>query len=131
MEAYDASEWRKCMKTIREIVETCNFEIVNGDGDMDREIKGIFCCDLLSIAMSKAQADYAWVTVMANINTLAVATLTDVACVVLAHDMNLDVASLNRARMENIIVLRTPEPIFEAANAIAGIPKAGEGCEAR
>ena len=51
--------------------------------DPDREVTKIFCCDLLSIAMSKAPAGCVWVTVMGNRNTLAVASLAEAACIVL------------------------------------------------
>ena len=54
-------------------------------GCPEREITRIFCCDLLSIAMSKAPAGGVWVTVMGNRNTLAVASLTDTACIILAE----------------------------------------------
>ena len=37
---------------------------VLAEGDPQREISRIFCCDLLSIAMGKAPADGVWVTVM-------------------------------------------------------------------
>ena len=40
-------------------------------GNPERELSKVFCCDLLSIAMSKAPADGVWVTVMGNKNTLA------------------------------------------------------------
>ena len=90
------------------------FASVN-EGDMEREVKGVFCCDLLSIAMGKAPADYAWVTVMANVNTLAVASLTDVACVVLAEGAKLDEATAAKAAEQGITVFETKEPIFEAA----------------
>ena len=59
-------------------------------GDPEREITTIFCCDLLSIAMSKAPAGSVWVTVMGNRNTLAVASLAEVACIVLAEGVSLD-----------------------------------------
>ena len=58
----------------------------------DTEITVPFCCDLLSIAMSRAPAGCAWVTVMANMNTLAVAALTDCACVILAEGTSFDEA---------------------------------------
>ena len=46
-----------------------------------------FCCDLLSVAMGKAPAGCAWVTVMGNMNTLAVATLADAACGIAASSL--------------------------------------------
>lgn len=57
-----------------------------GGPDEDREIRKIYCCDLLSLAMARAPADCAWVTVMGNMNTVAVATLADAACIVLAEN---------------------------------------------
>ena len=44
-------------------------------------------------AMGRAPAGCAWVTVMANMNTLAVAALTDTACVILAEGAVLDDAA--------------------------------------
>lgn len=57
---------------------------------MEREITRAFCCDLLSVAMGKARPVVPWVTVMANINSLAVASLADAACVILAEDAQID-----------------------------------------
>lgn len=87
-------------------------------GDPDREISRIFCCDLLSIAMSKAPADGVWVTVMGNRNTLAVASLTDTACIVLAEGVSLDDGTLEKAGAEGIAVLSTGLPVFDAALAV-------------
>ncbi len=66
-----------------------------GDG-LDREITTPFCCDLLSIAMGRAPSGCAWVTVMGNMNTLAVAALTDAACVILAEGAVLDEVAKRR-----------------------------------
>ena len=61
--------------TIKELIDSGLFKTINVGDDTDRNISGLFCCDLLSIAMSKAPEDSVWVTVMGNINTLAVAAL--------------------------------------------------------
>ena len=100
------------------------FKVIN-EGDTEREIGGVFCCDLLSIAMGKAPADSAWVTVMANINTLAVASLTDVACVVLAEGASLDEATLKKAAEQEINVFASSEHIFETALKINGLKDNG------
>jgi len=84
----------------------------------EREITDVFCCDLLSIAMGKAPSDSVWVTVMANINTLAVASLTDVACVILAENATLDEATLAKAKEQEINVFKSEEPIFKTAYEI-------------
>lgn len=84
-------------------------------GNPDREISKVFCCDLLSIAMGKAPADCVWVTVMGNKNTLAVATLADAACIVLAEGIGMDEGTLEKAKEEGIAILSTELPVFDIA----------------
>lgn len=88
---------------------------VLAEGDPQRELSRVFCCDLLSIAMGKAPADGVWVTVMGNKNTLAVASLTDTACIVLAEGVSLDEGTLAKAEEEGIAVLSTDLPSFDIA----------------
>lgn len=84
-------------------------------GNPDREISKVFCCDLLSIAMGKAPAGCVWVTVMGNKNTLAVASLCDAACIILAEGVSLDEGTLAQAETEGIAVLATEMPVFDMA----------------
>ena len=88
---------------------------VLAEGDAQRQLSRVFCCDLLSIAMGKAPADGVWVTVMGNRNTLAVASLTDTACIVLAEGVSLDEGTLAKAEEEGIAVLSTDLPSFDIA----------------
>ena len=84
-------------------------------GDPESEISKVFCCDLLSIAMGKAPANGVWVTVMGNKNTLAVASLTDTACIILAEGVTLDEGTLKQAETEGIAVLASGLPVFDMA----------------
>ncbi len=82
-------------------------------GNPERERSKVFCCDLLSIAMGKAPTDSVWVTVMGNKNTLAVAALADVACIVLAEGIGMDEGTLTKAEEEGIAIISTELPIFD------------------
>ena len=99
------------LQTILELPE-CRVLV---EGRPEREISRIFCCDLLSIAMSRAPADGVWVTVMGNRNTLAVASLTDTACVVLAEGTVLDEGTLSKAGEEGIAIPATELPVSDIA----------------
>lgn len=100
---------------VSELIAADIFKVINKGGNMDVQITKPFCCDLLSIAMSRASEGCAWVTVMGNINTLAVATLTETAVIILAEGASLDDVALAKAKMQEITVLATEMPIFEAA----------------
>ena len=91
------------------------FQVIHVGDDPEREITTPFCCDLLSVAMGKAPAGCAWVTVMGNMNTLAVATLVDAACIILAEGAALDETARKKAEQQDIMVLATEKPVFEAA----------------
>ena len=104
--------------TVRELEESGLFEVVSS-GSADRNVSGVFCCDLLSVAMSRGKEDAAWVTVIGNLNTLAVLDLADMACVILAEGAVLDKAALGRASANGFSVMRTEEPVFETVQKIS------------
>lgn len=99
--------------TVKDLTEFKDFELLSNISDTP--ITKVFCCDLLSIAMGKAPAHSAWVTVMANVNTLAVASLADVSCVILAEGVTLDEELIEKAKGEGIVVFKTSLPVFDAA----------------
>lgn len=101
--------------TVGELADSGIFGILSMGEASGREITNVFCCDLLSVAMGKAPAGCAWVTVMGNMNTLAVATLAEAACVIMAEGALLDEAAVKKARQQEIAVLSTPLPVFDAA----------------
>jgi hypothetical protein len=106
--------------TVKQLSEMSEFEALTLP-DGEREIKNVYIGDLLSWVMGKAQADDAWITIMSNVNVIAVATLADTACVILAEDVVIDEATLNTAFSKNVNVLRTRQSAYEAAKTLAGL----------
>ncbi len=98
-----------------DLIKNGSFKVLNEGNNSDREISVPYCCDLLSVAMGRMPADSAWVTVMGNVNTLAVAALADAACIILAEGSHLDEPALSKAKQQEITVLTTELPIFDAA----------------
>ena len=103
---------------IKQLVERKVFQVICEGENLNVEITKPFCCDLLSIAMGKAPTGCAWVTVMGNINTLAVATLTEAACIILAEGIQLDQMAMAKAKEEGITVLSSNEPIYDTAKLV-------------
>lgn len=104
--------------TVRQLIDSKIFAVINEGGELEQEIQKPFCCDLLSVAMGRAPAGSAWVTVMGNMNTLAVASLAEVACIILAEGASLDEAAMRKAGEQEITVLASEEPVFEAAQKV-------------
>lgn len=104
---------------VNKIIESNKFTLINEGDDLTKEVTSVFCCDLLSIAMSRANQGCAWVTVMANVNTIAVGSLVDVSCIILAEGTVFDKPALEKAIKEGLTVFSTDMPIFESAKFVA------------
>ena len=101
-----------------ELAEKLGLTVVSrGEGD-GREAAGVFCCDLLSIVMGKAKTDAVWVTVMSNINTVAVAVLSDVSCVIISEGTPVDDEMKQKALDQGVCLLKSDLPTFEVALAV-------------
>ena len=102
--------------TVKQLLDQTGWKLAQEDvPDLSREISCVYSCDLLSFAMGRAPADSAWVTIIGNVNAVAVASLADVACVVLADGVSPDNEAVQRASQQGIPLLLSPDPIFETA----------------
>lgn len=86
----------------------------------ERQIDGVYIGDLLSWVMGSAKADCAWITIMSNVNVIAVATLADVACVILAEGVTLDGEIISTAEQKGVNVLSSTLPAYELAILLNG-----------
>ena len=88
-----------------------------------REVDGIYIGDLLSWVMGRAKENDAWITIMSNINVVAVAALSDVSCVVLAEDVKLTDDVIEKAIEKGINILYSSLPAFETSERIHSLIK--------
>ena len=82
-------------------------------GERNPEISGVYVGDFLSRAMSKVESGNVWVTIMANTNVVAVASLTDCACILLAEGVALSQDALDAAIENDITVLSSNDSAYE------------------
>ena len=90
----------------------------------DREVTCGYVCDLLSWVMSHGDSGMAWVTVQTHMNVIAVAVLSEMACVILPEGIDMEEESLKKAESEGMVVLRSPLSAFEICGRMAakGVP---------
>ena len=87
--------------------------------DGDREVEGVYVGDLLSWVMGRAQSGNAWLTIMSNLNIVAVATLSDVSCIILCEGVTLDESVKNTAEAKGVNILTTEGTAYETAKRLA------------
>ncbi len=70
--------------TVHEMAEALSCRVLS-EPEPAREINDVYIGDLLSWVMGRAESDNAWITIMSNINIVAVASLSDVSCILLSE----------------------------------------------
>ena len=94
-------------------------ELTISDGE--REIKGVYIGDLLSWVMGRAQADNIWITIMSNSNIVAVATLADVGCILLAEGVTLGEDITTLASEKGVNIFSTELNCYDAAIKVSEV----------
>ena len=98
-----------------------NLTVLAGDDALDKVIDGCYCGDLLSWVMSRGKEGNVWITVMGNINSIAVAVLNDFSCIILSENAALNEDAKLRAQAENIPVLQSCKNTYELAKEFSQI----------
>ncbi len=100
--------------TVNDLLLNENFSVVTLP-DAEREISDVYIGDLLSWVMGRAKSDDAWITIMSNVNILAVATLADTSCIILAEGVTVDESIKATAETKGVNILSTQLSAYEAA----------------
>ena len=106
--------------TVDNFVKASGFKVIALPSP-EKEIDGVYIGDLLSWVMGRLDADNAWVTIMSNVNIIAVATLADPSCIILSEGVELEEDVLNRAKQQGINVLTTAKTTFSVCADIGSI----------
>lgn len=106
--------------TIADLLKKPGIKALTEIPDETREIKGGYVGDLLSWVMGRAKPDDAWITIMNNINIVAVATLTDVSAIILCEGVDIEADVIAKANDEGVLILQTEKPAFEIATELGG-----------
>ncbi len=85
----------------------------------NREINGCYIGDLLSWVMGSAQTGDVWITIMSNINIVAVATLCDTACILLAEGVTVSDDIITTATEKGINILSSEKSAYILAKEIS------------
>ncbi|MCI2082139.1 MAG: DRTGG domain-containing protein [Bacteroidales bacterium] len=99
--------------TVKDIVEKFGLKVYSGASGLGREVKGGYCSDLLSDVMGFAHEGSVLVTLQAHKNVMAIASLKDLAAIVLVKGIKPEEETADASEAEGIPVLGTSEQCFE------------------
>ena len=101
--------------TISDLASVCGWTLLAGEDGTDNPVDGCYIGDLLSWVMGRAQSGNVWLTVMGNLNAIAVAALADVSGIVLCEESALDPDARKRADMQGIPVYGCTPNLYQTA----------------
>ena len=103
---------------VKDLVEKLNLKVLAGANGLDREIDGCYISDLLSDVMGNAQEGNIWITLQTHKNVMAVASLKEIACIILVKNLTANEDTINQSNEEGLPLLQTSLPTYEIAGKV-------------
>ncbi|WP_418791653.1 DRTGG domain-containing protein [Phosphitispora sp. TUW77] len=93
------------------------------ESSLNRPVSWCYCSDLLSDVLANAKKDSIWITLQTHPNIVAVASLIGISAILISRGAEPDPETVAKAAQENIPVLTTKLPTFEAAGKLYNLLK--------
>lgn len=108
---------------LRKLVEEFDLEVKCGVDELDREIRGGYVSDLLSDVIANGTAGDLWITLQIHRNIVGVASLKDLAAIVIINGRQPEEETIKKAENEGIPIAVSKLPAFELVGRLhdAGI----------
>lgn len=103
---------------VREASEKIGLKLLAGANGLDKELNGVYICDLLSWVMSHGKKNDAWITVQTHSNVIAVAALLELGCIIVPEGIEVEEDTLNKAEEEGVAVFQSELGAYELAKEL-------------
>jgi predicted transcriptional regulator len=103
---------------VQEVVNSLSLEVKGGKGNLEREVTGCYISDLLSDVMAHAQAGELWITLQTHPNIVAVASLKNLAGIIITNKRIPEEETLRKAEDERIPIAVSPSSTFEVGGML-------------
>jgi predicted transcriptional regulator len=103
---------------LKDIVRNLDLKVFCGADNLQKAITGGYTSDLLSDVMGFANAGQVWITLQTHKNVIAIASLKELAAILLVKGYVPDSDALEQAIEEDIPVLGTDKQAFEISGML-------------
>lgn len=109
---------------VADLVEKLQMKVFSGQAGINNEVTGGYVSDLLSDVMGNISEGEVWITLQTHQNVLAIASLKDVAAVVLVKGRAPEQETIVHSNEEGVPVLGTEMETFECAGKLYALLEA-------
>ena len=97
---------------ITDIIQPLDLKVLAGQNGLSNEIKGGYVSDLLSDVMGYAKEGEIWITLQTHQNIIAVASLKDIAAIIIVKGAEAEIDTVEKSNIEDIPLLVTELDTF-------------------
>ena len=108
---------------VNEIVNTLELTVAAGESGLSREITGGYVSDLLSDVMGRALEGEVWITLQTHKHVMAIASLKELAAIIIVQGLKPDADMLKQAEEEEIPILLSSKTTFEITGQLYNLLK--------
>ena len=110
---------------IKEVIEKLDLEVRTKGQGLDDEVTGGYVSDLLSDVMANSAEGNIWITLQVHQNIVAVATLKEIAAIVLIGGREPEEETVKKAEEEGILILMSKMSAFELVGKLCALGISG------
>jgi predicted transcriptional regulator len=110
---------------ITDIIKKLDLKIISGKEGISNEVTGGYVSDLLSDVMGHSKEGNIWITLQTHQNVVAIASLKDLAAVIIVKGFVPEKDTIEKSNLENIPVLSTDMDTFTIAGRLFELLKKG------
>ncbi|HLB72596.1 MAG TPA: hypothetical protein VJJ98_01125 [Sedimentisphaerales bacterium] len=110
---------------IAELVQELNLAVRAAKGNLERVVTGGYASDLLSDVLAHSKEGNLWITLQIHQNIVGVASMKDLAGIILVNGREPEPETLEKAETENIPLMVTEMPAFELVGRLYNLGVGG------
>jgi serine kinase of HPr protein (carbohydrate metabolism regulator) len=110
---------------LTELIQKLNLTVRSAKGNLEREITGGYASDLLSDVLAHGKEGNLWITLQLHQNIVGVASMKDLAGIILVNGREPEPETLEKAEAENIPVMVSELSTFELVGKLYNLGVGG------
>jgi len=112
---------------LQEIIKELSLAVRCAAQNLNRQVSGGYASDLLSDVMANSKKDNIWITLQIHQNIVGVASLNELAGIIIVNGREPEEEALVKAEEENIPIMLTKLPAFEIVGRLYRLGIRGTG----
>ncbi len=98
---------------LTELIQKLNLSVRSAKGSLEREVTGGYASDLLSDVLANSKEGNLWITLQIHQNIVGVASMKDIAGIILVNSREPESETLEKAEAEKVPIMVSEMPTFE------------------